>query len=90
VEFRVSERSPRDLKSFQPAWEPDESDLDPLPDCTCQTHLALGDAARICSPTPVYAGSILAIQVPDRFRGELVLVRSVLPRGRDAPPNKDR
>jgi hypothetical protein len=47
VALRVSPRTPRDLKFFLPAWELDESDLDPLPDCACQSDLALGDAVRI-------------------------------------------
>jgi hypothetical protein len=44
VALRVTARTPRDLKLFLPQWELDERDLTVLPDCSCATDVALGDA----------------------------------------------
>ena len=47
VALQITERTPRDLKLILPQWELDQSDLDALPECPCQTDVGLGDAIAI-------------------------------------------
>lgn len=47
VALQITDRTPRDLKLWLPAWELDESDLDSLPDCSTELDTAAGDDAKI-------------------------------------------
>jgi hypothetical protein len=52
VALQITDRTPRDLKFWLPAWELDESDLDSLPDCPTELDTGAGDDTRIRPVSP--------------------------------------